>query len=218
MDDNLEAAQAQFKRWWFRPDFSQVPFHEDAYIDDLLCQTTENEREFLCYRLFMAQWFWLWHYRTFDRNFHRRISVQSFLSLYSPGGFFQSLHNMDLVWFGVLSKTDAAVARAEGIVPTRYSHRFGYLGLRECPTSARQRCGLFETDVSNGTHTLFKVIMTANGYIEFTRAAVDGSRYPRFYCNDKPYGVWHFQGDIPMIVRNNSTGEELLRVEFVDLV
>ena len=68
-DDNLEAAQAQLKRWWFRPDFSQVPFHEDAYIDDLLCQTTENERAFLCYRLFMAQWFWLWHYRTFDRNF-----------------------------------------------------------------------------------------------------------------------------------------------------
>ena len=146
----------------------------------------------------------------------RRISVQSFLSLYSPGGFFQSLHNMDLVWFGVLSKTDAAVARAEGIVPTRYSHRFGYWGLRECPTAARQRCGLFETDVSNGTHTLFKVIMTANGYIEFTRAAVGGSRYPQFYCNDKPHGVWHFQGDIPMIVRNSSTGEEWLRVEFVD--
>ena len=40
-DDNLEAAQAQLKRWWFRPDFSQVPFHGDAYIDDLLCQTTE---------------------------------------------------------------------------------------------------------------------------------------------------------------------------------
>ena len=62
-DDNLEAAQAQLKRWWFRPDFSLVPFHEDAYIDDLLRQTTENERAFLCYRLFMAQWFWLWHYR-----------------------------------------------------------------------------------------------------------------------------------------------------------
>ena len=126
------------------------------------------------------------------------------------------MHNMALEWFGVLSRADAAGAQATGIVPTRYSHRSGYWGLRECPTAATQRCGLFEADVSNDTHTLFKVVMTASGYVEFTRAVVDGSKYPRFYCNDKPYGVWHFQGDIPTMVRNSSTDEEWLRVEFVD--
>ena len=125
---------------------------------------------------------------------------------------------LDLVWVGVLSKADAVIARTEGIVPTRYSHRPHYWGLRECPTAARQRCEQFGGDVSTGTHVLFKVIMTAEGYIALTRSAVGGGKYPRFYCSYKPHGVWHFQGDIPMLVRNNVTGEELLCVEFVDLV
>ena len=54
-----------------------------------------------------------------------------------PRRFFQSLHNMALEWFGVLSRADAAIAQATGIVPTRYSHRSGYWGSANVPRPRR---------------------------------------------------------------------------------
>ena len=75
-----------------------------------------------------------------------------------------------------------------------------------------RRAALFEPTVTKETHFLFSLKFTPLGFSVYTQTCgVNG--WPILYRNGVVADdeVWHFQGDIPFAVHNNS--RELLTVE-----
>jgi hypothetical protein len=134
---------------------------------------------------------------------------------------------MALVLYLIIRKDDLAQCTRQLAVPRRYvTAKWNYIGLRESVAEAveRRRKTWGESEVTDDTHIVLKVIVTHIGVSVLTRLTSAPEDFFASTLYKKPtngvtlvdWKVWHFVGDLPL---EGHTGynEEVYTVQWMSL-
>ena len=126
--------------------------------------------------------------------------------------------NNEFVLFGCMPKEHAADCLQAGYVTAFGQQTHSYIGLRENAQEAFQRMVHFVRNPRGQDYHIFRVCLTPRGMLHVTTQMVDVAGTPllfkKKYKDGRDWGVWHFMGDIPVELKDSSSGDLLVSVTF----
>ena len=124
----------------------------------------------------------------------------------------------EFVLFGCMPNENVAGCGQAGYVTAAAQYSLSHIGLRENEQEAFQRMVYFVRMPRKEDYHIFRVCLTPRGMLHVTTQMVDGAGTPllfnKNYKDGRDWGVWHFNGDIPLELRDSSSGDPLVSVTF----
>ena len=123
----------------------------------------------------------------------------------------------EFVLFGCMPKEHAADCLQAGYVTAFGQQTHSYIGLRENAQEAFQRMLHFELRPRKEDCSIFRVCLTPRGMLHVTTQMAGGGTpllFKKTYSDGRDWGVWHFNGDMPVELRDSSSRDLLLSVTF----